>query len=71
MIAQHTTHLSAATMGTVPYMPPEMLVSQRMAKATDVYSFGVISASPTPPPPFPSHQLLSHPAAPFPRHQHS
>lgn len=45
MIAQHTTHLSAATMGTVPYMPPEMLVSQRMAKATDVYSFGVISAS--------------------------
>eukprot|EP00208_Stichococcus_sp_RCC1054_P005154 CAMPEP_0206136620 /NCGR_PEP_ID=MMETSP1473-20131121/1860_1 /ASSEMBLY_ACC=CAM_ASM_001109 /TAXON_ID=1461547 /ORGANISM="Stichococcus sp, Strain RCC1054" /LENGTH=861 /DNA_ID=CAMNT_0053529295 /DNA_START=345 /DNA_END=2930 /DNA_ORIENTATION=+ len=42
MIAQHTTHLSAATMGTVPYMPPEMLVHQRMSKATDVYSFGVI-----------------------------
>ena len=35
-------------MGTVPYMPPEMLVHQRMSKYTDVYSFGIISA-PAPP----------------------
>lgn len=41
MIEQHT-HVSAATTGTVPYMPPEMLQKHRMTKAIDIYSFGII-----------------------------
>ena len=44
MVAEHKTHVSAATMGTVPYMPPEHLSSQRLSKAVDIYSIGIISA---------------------------
>lgn len=32
-MSEHKTHVSAATMGTVSYMPPEMLNEQRLNKA--------------------------------------
>jgi serine/threonine protein kinase len=32
-VSEHKTHVSAATMGTVSYMPPEMLSEQRLTKA--------------------------------------
>jgi serine/threonine protein kinase len=33
LVSEHKTHVSAATMGTVSYMPPEMLNEQRLTKA--------------------------------------
>ncbi len=33
LVSEHKTHVSAATMGTVSYMPPEMLSEQRLTKA--------------------------------------
>lgn len=37
LVSEHKTHVSAATMGTVSYMPPEMLSEQRLTKAVSCY----------------------------------
>jgi serine/threonine protein kinase len=39
----NSTHVSTQSIGTVPYMPPELLATGRMSKAVDVSSlrFGV------------------------------
>jgi serine/threonine protein kinase len=36
------SHVSTQTFGTIPYMPAELLVTGRLTKAVDVYSFGII-----------------------------
>ena len=39
------THISTQSLGTVPYMPPELLSQGKLTKAADVYSLGILSAS--------------------------
>eukprot|EP00884_Botryococcus_braunii_P009547 jgi/Botrbrau1/18594/Bobra.0367s0036.1 len=36
------SHVSTQTFGTIPYMPAEFLITGRLTKAVDVYSFGMI-----------------------------
>lgn len=60
MLELNATHVSTQSFGTVPYMPPELLSQGRMTKAVDVYSFAVLSAPTTPPPPFTHARTHAH-----------
>jgi serine/threonine protein kinase len=41
------THRSTQTTGTISHSAPEVLTTGRMSTAADVYSFGIMSESPS------------------------
>lgn len=49
MLAENKTHVSTHTYGTISYMAPELLSLGKFAKAADIYSFAILSASSVPP----------------------
>lgn len=42
MMGTHISRQTGAMIGTIPWMPPEMISEQKWSQKTDVYAFGVI-----------------------------